>query len=42
MRFEVLRRDAEIEFLQASLQGNGSQQVNDALKLEYRQSLPAV
>lgn len=38
MRFEVLRRDAEIEFLQASLQGNGSQQVNDALKFEYRQS----
>ena len=38
MRFEVLRRDAQIEFLQASLQGDSSQQVNDALKLEYRQS----
>jgi HD-GYP domain-containing protein (c-di-GMP phosphodiesterase class II) len=36
-RFEVLRRDAEIEFLQASLLGDGSQQVADALTSEYRQ-----
>ncbi|MDH3635475.1 MAG: GAF domain-containing protein [Gammaproteobacteria bacterium] len=37
-RFEVLRRDAEIEFLQRCLQGDGSQQARDALEMEYQQS----
>ena len=36
IRFEVLKRDAEIEFLQARLKGDDSAQVNDALKIEYR------
>jgi hypothetical protein len=36
-RFEVLRRDAEIEFLRARLQGDGSSQANDVLKIAYRQ-----
>ena len=36
-RFEVLRRDAEIEFLRARLQSDGSSQANEVLKIEYRQ-----
>jgi len=36
-RFEVLRRDAEIEFLQACLQSDGSRQARDALATDYQQ-----
>ncbi len=38
IRFEVLRRDSEIEFLQACLQSDGSQQGRDALTTQYQQS----
>ena len=38
VRFEVLRRDAEIQFLQGCLQSDGSQQTHDTLKSEYQQS----
>jgi len=35
-RFEILRRDAEIEFLKGCLQSDGSQMAMDALETEYQ------
>ena len=37
-RFEVMRRDAEIEYLRACLQGNGSKQSATQLEADYHQT----